>query len=367
MCLNDINIGGHCLPLVGTVGIPGGPPGGGGGPPGGINGTNNITVTLPEAMGGAERLLTMSHITLASAMQLAGVLNVTRPCGDGYCDPRYERVPENWQPDPAIFDGVCYSDCGCGDGYCDRDGSLGSSAGGFPAETTESCPVDCACGDGRCTAEYGEDLSSCPQDCQCGNGMCDNWCTASQLEMMNPGYWRLEEITSNCNETTATCGIDCHCGDNVCDVANWGETEANCPQDCYCGDGVCSEGENWLNCESDCEAVCGNGICECTSDGAWGSPLCCFGGLSGNSQSSYCSPTNIGGPETEESCPFDCGTPCPPFCDVAVCRDGLTYFPSIVDTYEIEYRETGAAASATNNPMAMMMDPMMHSQVHSRA
>ena len=58
----------------------------------------HITVTLPEAMGGAERLLTMSHITLASAMQLAGVLNVTRPCGDGYCDPRYERVPPNWQP-----------------------------------------------------------------------------------------------------------------------------------------------------------------------------------------------------------------------------------------------------------------------------
>lgn len=182
-----------------------------------------------------------------------------------------------------------------------------------PRRSQASCPGDCACGDGLCSIDLGETHSSCPQDCTCGNGMCENGCTASQLEMRYPGGgWSPSMIKPSCNETTATCGIDCHCGDGVCDPVNWGEDPHNC-NDCFCGDGVCSVPmENWLSCEVDCQAVCGNGVCECTASGEWGSPLCCFGGLDGTHTDAHCTPTEVNGPETQLSCPYDCGTPCPP-------------------------------------------------------
>ena len=126
-----------------------------------------------------------------------------------------------------------------------------------------SCPVDCACGDGVCDVHVGETHSTCPQDCTCGNHICEDWCTALQLEARYPGDWSPNDIKSSCNETTSSCGIDCHCGDGVCDPLDWDETPETCHADCFCGDGVCSTPiENWLSCEVDCDAVCGNGALE---------------------------------------------------------------------------------------------------------
>ena len=305
---------------------------------------------LPLATGGPSRLLATPLEELSLRLSTPGlsvpVLNTSIPCGDGRCD-RYEQVPADryafmYGPHKPSYDSVCYADCGCGDGYCDQYGDLGRAAGGFPAETAASCPEDCACGDGVCSAEHGETLRTCPQDCTCGNGMCENWCTAEELERRKPGWWTPDDIRPSCNETVHTCGEDCHCGDGVCDPLGWGEDNMNCGQDCYCGDGVCSsQHENWLSCSLDCSPLCGNGVCECTSTGNWGDPLCCFG------DSSFCQGNAALGPETPTSCPFDCGAPCPPFCDAAVCADGLIYYPAQVEKYEVQYRDVGVAASGS--------------------
>ena len=229
----------------------------------------------------------------------------------------------------------CYTDCHCGDRVCDRDGALGLEHG-VAAESVDSCFDDCHCGDGTCLAAHGESPSACYEDCHCGDGFCD---------------WKYR------NENNVTCAGDCHCGDGVCD-ADWGETPLSCrgdaagrlPGDCWCGDGVCSATENWLTCEADCSPRCGNGVCECTSDGVWGGDLCCFAGYEGvpwrdgasAADGPVCegSETDIGGPETQESCPFDCGVPCPPFCEeVEVCSDSSRLFPVKPSKHEVEYRK----------------------------
>ena len=217
----------------------------------------------------------------------------------------------------------------------------------FPAETTSSCPQDCACGDGYCDAEYGETLQSCPEDCTCGNGFCDDQCTQDKISSMPPWMRQMSniQILPRCNETSASCPMDCHCGNGVCDADTWEEDSNNCPQDCFCGDGVCSSDENWLKCEKDCQPECGNGICECTATGEWGGDLCCFAGLDGTAPLTYCNPTEVNGPETPESYPYDCGAPCPPFCHVSVCRDGLPYYDTVVDRYEVQYRDVGVVES----------------------
>ena len=110
---------------------------------------------------------------------------------------------------------------------------------------------------------------------------------------------------------------------------------------------MCSTTENWFNCAADCAPTCGNGVCECSDTGEWGGQVCCFPGYEGASwrdpfanERMDCTATAIGGPETRESCPFDCGVPCPPFCDGAeTCADGTRLFPTEATQHEVNYRE----------------------------
>ena len=336
-CWERAVVGAHCLPLSGSGGA-------------------------PQPTGGVERLLNASASALSAALGV-NVTRVSRPCGDGHCA-AHERLPTPWVRGRPLPEGACYADCGCGDGVCDSDSSLGRLAPSegelrsFPAETPSSCPVDCACGDGVCqeaaeVGEYAEDYASCPEDCSCGNGVCDNECSPPMLQW---SPWL--EVRSNCNETAASCGMDCHCGDGVCQPHEWAETRETCMADCFCGDGVCNaaDGENWLSCQQDCAgAICGNNVCECTASGEWGGDYCCFGGgIDGSISPSYCSVTAAGGPETPESCPHDCGAPCPPFCDVEVCADGLPYYAAEVDGYELQYRAVGAAVTE-DDPFATVI------------
>ena len=265
------------------------------------------------------------------------------PCGDGTCE-----WFEHWEPVAAT--GSCYGDCHCGDGMCDTTGELGAPFG-VAAETPANCFVDCSCGDGVCDSDGSlgallsppapaETLASCYEDCHCGDGYCE------------PGV--LVAGLLRYSENNATCIADCHCGDGVCD-AGWGETPSTCQADCWCGDGVCSRTESWLTCEEDCAASCGNGVCECTSTGEWGGALCCFAGYEDAPWRDAASPgdgnvcegmsgidvlasTDLPGPETQDSCPFDCGVPCPPFCEAEVCADGGRLFPSEQAEHEVEYR-----------------------------
>ena len=190
-------------------------------------------------------------------------------------------------------------------------------------------------------------------------------------------HYGTREVLPFCNETVHSCHADCHCGDGVCEPT-LGENAVTCEFDCFCGDGACDAAyENWYNCSMDCAPVCGNGICECTKDGQWGGAVCCFDDYYGDAsgplgegdphayQSDHadyrapdydyslrgCAPDtttwsamgaayfNATGPETQESCPFDCGLPCPPFCDVAVCVDGSRLYDTSATAYEVQHRK----------------------------
>lgn len=105
-----------------------------------------------------------------------------------------------------------------------------------------------------------------------------------------------------------------------------GENAVSCEYDCFCGDGHCDpQYENWLNCSLDCtEPSCGNGVCECTRDGQWGSELCCFDDYYASTEDAVrmyqsdwvddvppnyipgceASSSDTSGPETQESCPL---------------------------------------------------------------
>ena len=49
------------------------------------------------------------------------------------------------------------------------------------------------------------------------------------------------------------------------------------------------------------------------------------------------------GPETQESCPFDCGVPCPPFCDSRVCEDSARLYAGAASEVEVAHRLAGEA------------------------
>ena len=71
---------------------------------------------LPLATEGPQRLVSMPLDALSSALSASAgvslsVLNVSIPCGDGFCA-AYERLPRDW--DPSVPSSVCYADCGCG-------------------------------------------------------------------------------------------------------------------------------------------------------------------------------------------------------------------------------------------------------------
>jgi hypothetical protein len=104
-------------------------------------------------------------------------------------------------------------------------------------------------------------------------------------------------------------------------------------------------------------------VCECTRNGQWGSELCCFDDYYASSEDAVrmyqsdwvddvppnytpgceASPSDTPGPETQESCPFDCGVPCPPFCDSRVCKDSARLYASATSEVEVAHRLAGEA------------------------
>ena len=113
---------------------------------------------------------------------------------------------------------------------------------------------------------------------------------------------------------------------------------------------------------ADCEPVCGNGVCECVKGGTHGNQMCCFAGYAGVDFYEGASTTErqgclegldgsqgvvAGGPADQDNCPYDCGVPCPPFCDSEVCADGSKLYPPVVDAHELRYRQTAAGANST--------------------
>lgn len=83
-------------------------------------------------------------------------------------------------------------------------------------------------------------------------------------------------------------------------------------------------------------------MCECTESGQHGAAVCCFGGYQSDAAGgANCNVTAVGGPEDQASCPFDCGVPCPPFCDSNVCADGSRRFDLPASDHEVAYRRSG--------------------------
>ena len=104
-------------------------------------------------------------------------------------------------------------------------------------------------------------------------------------------------------------------------------------------------------------------MCECTRDGQWGSELCCFDDYYASTEDAVrmyqsdwvddvppnyipgceASSSDTPGPETQESCPFDCGVPCPPFCDSRVCEDSARLYAGAASEVEVAHRLAGEA------------------------
>ena len=228
-------------------------------------------------------------------------------CGDGTC-----------QPGAGEGCDTCAADCGdcCGDTACD----------GGAGEDCASCSSDCGacqkCGNGVCEELFGENSTTCPPDCpsKCEDGHCDllvESCSTCPADCGDcEGIVIATNETNTCkgycgkNRDTCWCDAFCHlygdccpdmcddcpimpscnsvCGDNVCGVD---ENCTNCKQDCTwcpeCGDGVCQQSEvcktvtgayGDAECEPDCGACCGNGVCDPD--------------------------------ETNANCPADCTAPC---------------------------------------------------------
>lgn len=117
------------------------------------------------------------------------------------------------------------------------------------------------------------------------------------------------------------------------------------------------------------EPTCGNGVCECTRDGEWESELCCFDDYYASTEEmvnmyqsdwfDHVAPNwlpgcevitgDSPGPETQESCPFDCGVPCPPFCDSRVCTDSARLYASTASEVEVAHRLAGEAEWVTSS------------------
>ena len=159
--------------------------------------------------------------------------------------------------------------------------------------------------------------------------------------------------------------------------------------DCFCGDGHCdAQYENWLNCSLDCASpTCGNGVCECTRNGQWGSELCCFDDYYASSEPSVqmyqsdwtddvapshtpgcdVNTADTPGPETQQSCPFDCGVPCPPFCDSRVCVDSARLYAGGASEVEVAHRPAGESVwLSTSVSGALLSHKLRQLQPESR-
>lgn len=100
----------------------------------------------------------------------------------------------------------------------------------------------------------------------------------------------VKQCSSSC--TWGTCNHET-CGDGTCDATYAGETSTSCPSDCQtvCGDGVCAAGEE-SSCSSDCQV---NSCCvstgNCPSEMPYDCPgsCCCCGSGSVCTANSVCS------------------------------------------------------------------------------
>ena len=132
-----------------------------------------------------------------------------------------------------------------------------------------------------------------------------------------------------------------------------------------CGDNVCDAHENWFNCEADCSPSCGNGVCECTVDGQWGSELCCFADESWCDQVGGNTDENSGS-ETQSSCPFDCGEPCAGgVCnaELQLCSDGSRYYPTAATGHEVQYRAIARTDGVLSYEEAMRKEMEMEMEM----
>jgi hypothetical protein len=202
----------------------------------------------------------------------------------------------------------CEQDCGCGSGLCCGgmcveplcvadyecdDGSACtidscSGAGGCSAQCQYTrivaclnndgcCPVGCnevsdndcssSCGNGIC--EFTESCSTCAADCGCSPDQvcCNGLCSYPECS-----------TTADCADSSA-CTLDSCLNPATC-IAECSHRELIA---CTAGDDCCPAGCNALY-DNDCEAVCGNSLCEpgedcssCSSDCLLLYEICCEG------------------------------------------------------------------------------------------
>lgn len=212
-------------------------------------------------------------------------------------------------PDCDAFGGTTTA-C-CGNTRC--EGNAGESCTSCAADCG-ACPE--FCGDGSCDADKGENECTCSADCgTCGGdapGICKQYACVS-------GTCQVADKTNCCGnsvcdggETYASCPGDCLvvCGDGKCE-GGAGETCQSCATDCgvcaaACGDDTCdpAEGEDKCTCPLDC------GVCSGAAPGVCKQYACEQGECITANKPNCCGNRLCEAEETPESCPLDCQASC---------------------------------------------------------
>ena len=221
---------------------------------------------------------------VAPACTADGDCDDENPCTDDKC---VAGECENANNEAQCEDGLdCTADDQCVDGKCE------------PGEISADCLIDC--GDGYCIAP--ETANLCADDCGfCGDGVCGVNETSGKI-VFCPADCEVpcgDGICAEAVETSDSCIVDCPiCGDGLCGL---GEDWENCDADCDppCGDGICQLGESLATCYVDCLPPCGDGICQ-SGENPSVCPADCI----------ICGDGVCGKEETQESCPMDCMAPC---------------------------------------------------------
>lgn len=215
-------------------------------------------------------------------------------CGDGICDPCETSLSCLADCiEPFCGDLVCSSDesfqtcwidCGCpGSQVCYREKCRAITCfSDVDCDDSDPCTID-TCTDGSCiytaiTACIDDD-GCCPSNCNstndndceavCGNGICEPGENCSNCLADCPCKVGETCVEGECQIIVITCLSDLDCDDaNVCTIDTCqspGTPEASCTHtmitSCINDDGCCPSGCNVLH-DNDCQAVCGNGVCE---------------------------------------------------------------------------------------------------------
>ncbi|MDC0667416.1 FG-GAP repeat domain-containing protein [Nannocystis radixulma] len=243
---------------------------------------------------------------------------------------------------------------GCSDPFTSLFGGLPPDAcGNGVLEPWEPCDdfLDPVCLD--CVPTCGDGLCAAhenPANCPADCGFCDS-----------DGVCEPGEDATCCDCTN--CGL---CGDGLCDTSS--ESAAGCPEDCTCGDGLCDVSEDAAICAADC-GVCGDGLCAADESGAdcpqdchvcgdcvcdppeedaGNCPLDCSIGCESPTGETFCGDQVCDWDETAQSCPEDCTV-----CGDGVCDEAEYGGDCVEDCYEECYdcecgSDSDACTTATN-------------------